>query len=83
MTQHLERLNKLSQDTKADVTLSKFELLSDGPTFVQKNAEQRFKEIIDLLNTDIAGRPLRRPLRRQAPGRELRPHHERRRRAPG
>jgi flagellin-like hook-associated protein FlgL len=58
MTQHLERLNKLSQDTKADVTLSKFDLLSDGTTFVQKNAEQRFKEIIDLLNTDIAGRTL-------------------------
>lgn len=58
ITQNLERLNKLSLDTKADVTLSNFDLLSDGTTFAQKNAEQRFKEIIDLLNTDIAGRTL-------------------------
>lgn len=58
MTQNLERLSKLGQDTKADMTLAKFDILSDGTTFAQKNAEQRFKEIVDLLNVDIAGRSL-------------------------
>src|SRR3712207_6258342 len=54
MTQNLERLHKLGQDTKADMTLAKFEVLSDGTTQPQKNADQRFKEIVDLLNIDLA-----------------------------
>jgi flagellar hook-associated protein 3 FlgL len=58
MTQNLERLNALGQDTKSDMTLAKFDLLSDGTTFAQKNAEQRFKEVVDLLNADLAGRSL-------------------------
>ena len=41
---------------KSDTTLSKFELLSDGRTFAQQNAEIRMQESIDLLNTDVAGR---------------------------
>ena len=49
MTQNLERLAKLGADTKSDLALSKFELLSDGRTFAQKNAEQRLQEAIDLL----------------------------------
>jgi hypothetical protein len=58
MTQNLERLNKLALDTKSDLTVPKFEPLSDGRTFAQKTAEQRLKEAIDLLNTDLAGRSL-------------------------
>ncbi|HEV2560074.1 MAG TPA: hypothetical protein VGU45_15745 [Microvirga sp.] len=58
MTQNLERLSKLGQDTKSDIMLAKFNLLSDGTTFAQKNAEQRFKEVVDLLNADLAGRSL-------------------------
>lgn len=58
MLQNLERLNKIGQDTKSDTTLSRFEPQSDGRTFAQKNAEQRMKESIDLLNADFAGRTL-------------------------
>jgi flagellin-like hook-associated protein FlgL len=58
MTQNLERLGKLASDTKSDLTVPKFEPLSDGRTFAQKTAEQRLKEAIDLLNTDLAGRSL-------------------------
>ena len=35
MTQNLERLNKLALDTKSDLTVPKFEPLSDGRTFAQ------------------------------------------------
>jgi flagellar hook-associated protein 3 FlgL len=58
MVQNLERLDALGQDTKSDATLARFELLSDGRTFSQMNAEQRLKEAIDLLNSDVAGRSL-------------------------
>ena len=58
MVQGLERIGKLGSDMKSDTTLSKFELLSDGRTFAQQNAELRMKESIDLLNTEVAGRYL-------------------------
>src|SRR3712207_8245391 len=34
------------------------DVCSSDLTFAQNNAEQRFKEIVDLLNTDLAGRSL-------------------------
>src|SRR5918995_4025376 len=58
MVQNLERPDALGQDTKSDATLARFELLSDGRTFSQKNTEQLLKEAIDLLNSDVAGRSL-------------------------
>ncbi|HEY8383119.1 MAG TPA: hypothetical protein VIL09_13305 [Microvirga sp.] len=58
MVQHLERLTKLGSDTKGDLIVPKFELLGDGRTFAQNNAEQRLKEALDLLNVDLAGRSL-------------------------
>ncbi|WP_046868305.1 hypothetical protein [Microvirga massiliensis] len=58
MVQNLEQLAKLGNETKSDIMLTQFELLGDGRTFTQKNAEARLKEAIDLLNADMAGRRL-------------------------
>jgi flagellar hook-associated protein 3 FlgL len=58
MVQNLEQLAKLGAETKSDIMLTQFELLGDGRTFMQKNAEARLKEAIDLLNADMAGRRL-------------------------
>jgi flagellar hook-associated protein 3 FlgL len=58
MVQGLARIGKLGSEMKSDTTLTKFELLSDGRTFGQQNAEVRLKEAIDLLNMEVSGRYL-------------------------
>jgi flagellar hook-associated protein 3 FlgL len=56
MTLGLSRLTAMGSDTKADLLPPGFDLGTDGRTTPQKNAEERLKLAIDVLNTDANGR---------------------------
>ena len=56
MTLGLSRLTAMGGDTKADLLPPGFDLGADGRTTPQKNAEERLKLAIDVLNTDANGR---------------------------
>ncbi|MFL5146298.1 MAG: hypothetical protein ACJ8DP_23570 [Microvirga sp.] len=56
MTMGLSRLTAMGGDTKADLLTPGFDLGTDGRTTPQKNAEERLKLAIDVLNTDANGR---------------------------
>lgn len=58
MMQSVERLSKISSETRSDVLLDRFDLGLQGATTASTNAQNRIKEAIDLLNGDYAGRRL-------------------------
>lgn len=51
----IDRMNKLTSDVAADMDANSFDVLSDGKTVQQKTAANAMSEMIDLLNTSIAG----------------------------
>lgn len=51
----VDRMNELTSDVAADMDANSFDVLSDGKTVQQKTAQNAMREMIDLLNTSIAG----------------------------
>ncbi|MDJ1158468.1 flagellar biosynthesis protein FlgL [Chelatococcus sp. SYSU_G07232] len=58
MNQSLERIAKITREAKTDVPPGNFTPAPDGRTLGQKQAEERLREAIDLLNTGANGRYL-------------------------
>jgi flagellar hook-associated protein 3 FlgL len=56
MTDGLSRLDAMAGTTKSELSPPKFDPGSDGRTTPQRNAEERLKLVIDVLNTEVNGR---------------------------
>jgi flagellin-like hook-associated protein FlgL len=51
----LDRMNKLTSEVSTQMDSNTFDVLSDGQTSQQKVAGNAMQEMVDLLNTDMAG----------------------------
>jgi flagellin-like hook-associated protein FlgL len=58
MTQGVENFTKLINETKSDVRAGSYLPSSTGRSAPQVLAEEKFKQVLDLLNTDVNGRYL-------------------------
>jgi flagellar hook-associated protein 3 FlgL len=58
MSKGAERLSQIALQTRSDIVVPQFDLGADGRTTAQRNAESRFREVVDLLNSDVDGRYL-------------------------
>jgi flagellar hook-associated protein 3 FlgL len=56
LSKNVERLSQIATQTRNDIIVPKFDIGADGKTTAQRNAENRFKEVVDLLNSDVNGR---------------------------